>query len=647
MAKLRRRIPVRPAGPRPRHPEGAATSVTLASVPDGFDALVAADLARGLVRHARGPGRPGPCRARRPAPAGVRERARASSRPRSRCCASRPGTASPTTASRRTRAVTAQRMTALARLARSRTLGGAAAHPLDHRQRARAARAAARRDRGRDASRPRPATSSTMDALVALARDQRLHAQRHRARGRRIRRARRHPRPLRAGPAAARSGSTSSATRSRSIRAFDPETQRTTGQLRALDLVPMSEVQLTTESDQPLPAGLRRRLRRADAATTASTRRSARAAAIPGMEHWLPLFHERLDTLFDYVPGRARRSSTRWSTTRPASGSRRSRTTTTPAPRRPEQAEVGDALQAAAAGRALSRPDRMGDSASRELPLARLTPFAQAAGDGRPVHRSRARGAAATSPPSAPTRTPTSSRPPSSTSARCRPTGGASSSRAWSEGSRERLGHVLDDHGLTATKPVASSPRRWRCRQATVALAVWGFEAGLRDRPTSPSSASRTSSATGSCARSAPRKRPQDFLAEVAALTPGDLVVHVDHGIGRFVGLKTIEAAGAPHDCLELALCRRRPALPAGREHRAPVPLRLGGDGGPARQARRRRLAGAQGQAEAAHPRDGGRSSSRSRPPRILKEAPKLRAAGRRSTTSSRRASPTRRPRTS
>jgi transcription-repair coupling factor (superfamily II helicase) len=33
-----------------------------------------------------------------------------------------------------------------------------------------------------------------------------------------------------------------------SIRAFDPETQRTVGSLRSLDLVPMSEVQLTTET---------------------------------------------------------------------------------------------------------------------------------------------------------------------------------------------------------------------------------------------------------------------------------------------------------------------------------------------------------------------------------------------------------------
>ncbi|MBP0574001.1 hypothetical protein J8J27_25210, partial [Mycobacterium tuberculosis] len=43
-----------------------------------------------------------------------------------------------------------------------------------------------------------------------------------------------------------------------------------------------------------------------------------------------------------------------------------------------------------------------------------------------------------------------------------------------------------------------------------------------------------------------------DFLTEVTSLDEGDLVVHVDHGIGRFVGLKTITAAGAPHDCLEI-----------------------------------------------------------------------------------------------
>src|SRR5205085_12158897 len=47
-------------------------------------------------------------------------------------------------------------------------------------------------------------------------------------------------------------------------------------------------------------------------------------------------------------------------------------------------------------------------------------------------------------------------------------------------------------------------------------------------------------------------RRPENFIAEVTSLSAGDLVVHVDHGIGRFVGLRAIEAAGAPHDCLEL-----------------------------------------------------------------------------------------------
>ena len=42
-----------------------------------------------------------------------------------------------------------------------------------------------------------------------------------------------------------------------SIRAFDPETQRSTTQQRSLDLVPMSEARLTTELDPPLPSDLR------------------------------------------------------------------------------------------------------------------------------------------------------------------------------------------------------------------------------------------------------------------------------------------------------------------------------------------------------------------------------------------------------
>ena len=46
--------------------------------------------------------------------------------------------------------------------------------------------------------------------------------------------------------------------------------------------------------------------------------------------------------------------------------------------------------------------------------------------------------------------------------------------------------------------------------------------------------------------------KAENFLTEAQSLSPGDLVVHVDHGIGRFSGLKMVEVQGAPHDCLLL-----------------------------------------------------------------------------------------------
>ena len=48
------------------------------------------------------------------------------------------------------------------------------------------------------------------------------------------------------------------------------------------------------------------------------------------------------------------------------------------------------------------------------------------------------------------------------------------------------------------------------------------------------------------------RRRGNEFLSELTALSPGDLVVHIDHGIGRFDGLSRIEVGDAPHDCLRL-----------------------------------------------------------------------------------------------
>ena len=75
---------------------------------------------------------------------------------------------------------------------------------------------------------------------------------------------------------------------------------------------------------------------------------------------------------------------------------------------------------------------------------------------------------------------------------------------------------------------------RWRCWRSSTASS----------RRISPSSPSRTSSATAWCG-AAHAARVQNFLAEASSLTPGDLVVHIDHGIGRYEGLKTMRSRRA------------------------------------------------------------------------------------------------------
>ena len=85
------------------------------------------------------------------------------------------------------------------------------------------------------------------------------------------------------------------------IKAFDPETQRTGKIVQKLTLMPMSEVAFGEEAEKRFRRGY---VETFGAATGEDPLYEAVSAGqrYPGMEHWLPLFHERLETLFDYVP---------------------------------------------------------------------------------------------------------------------------------------------------------------------------------------------------------------------------------------------------------------------------------------------------------------------------------------------------------
>ena len=84
------------------------------------------------------------------------------------------------------------------------------------------------------------------------------------------------------------------------IRSFDPASQRTTGQARSLDLNPMSEVSLTPETISHFRTQYL-------SLFGAATRDDALYQAVSegrryaGMEHWLPLFYDELETVFDYL----------------------------------------------------------------------------------------------------------------------------------------------------------------------------------------------------------------------------------------------------------------------------------------------------------------------------------------------------------
>jgi transcription-repair coupling factor (superfamily II helicase) len=326
------------------------------------------------------------------------------------------------------------------------------------------------------------------------------------------------------------------------IRAFDAQTQISDDQLRGLDLVPVAEFQLVTETIRRFRTGYVTQF----GATTPDDllyEAVSEGRRYPGMEHWLPLFHDKLETIFDYLPDTPialehlaeDAAHERFSQITDYYDARRDalKQGATPLykPLPPERLYLGGAWK-----------DRLETSS-----LARLTPFAVPETDTLDVGaRSGRNFAAERAEPGANVFEALGAH------VLALQAGGKRVAIAlWSEGARDRMSHVLADHKLHNLRSIDNWPQALALPKPTVALAVLGIESGfetedaaiiseqdiLGDRLVRPRRATR---------------RAENFIAEATSLAPGDLVVHVDHGIGRFAGLQAIEAAGAPHDCLEI-----------------------------------------------------------------------------------------------
>lgn len=122
---------------------------------------------------------------------------------------------------------------------------------------------------------------------------------------------------------------------------------------------------------------------------------------------------------------------------------------------------------------------------------------------------------------------------------------------SWTPGARERLTKLLTERGLEKARPVANYAEALALPGDCVAMAVLGLEHGFE---TDQLLVIGEQDVLGDRLVRSRRKKKKaaDVITEATALSVGDLVVHSDHGIGRFESLKTVEALGASHDCLEL-----------------------------------------------------------------------------------------------
>ena len=361
-----------------------------------------------------------------------------------------------------------------------------------------------------------------------------------------------------------------------SIRRFDPADQRSLGPAKALQLLPASETLLDEATIKRFRSAYRE-LFGAQATGDPLYQAVSDGRRQAGMDHWLPLFEERLATLFDHID--------------PATPVLRGHRTEATAETR--FAAIADYH----ANRVAAAQEQAGSYRPLKPEALYLTENEWDAAERRPVHIVTPFDV----PPSATVIDLETFAARDFTPERTadlnvydkvadhlsdeRRKGRRTIIASYSGGARERLAGLLKEHGVDGLAQVdtwqealgASLPSRLR----------EGSGEGLSDDGTAPETRPplpppASGRGTGTVAlivlpldhgfasdaisllteqdilgerlvRRAKRRKSADaFLAELATLSVGDLVVHLDHGIGRYEGLTSIPVGDSPHDCVAL-----------------------------------------------------------------------------------------------
>ncbi|PHR60341.1 MAG: transcription-repair coupling factor [Robiginitomaculum sp.] len=331
------------------------------------------------------------------------------------------------------------------------------------------------------------------------------------------------------------------------IRSFDPLTQRSTSELKSVNLTPVSEVLLGPEQIS--------RFRREFVASFGAVHDgdpiydAVSAGARPqGVEHWLPLFYEQTDTLLDVLGAQAllvydhlaeQAFSERQTLIRDYYEARK-------------QAPTGRGDLSAPQYRALAPAQLYLDeeelaTRTSSMMVRHFAPFIFPPADDVTDLGGREG------------RNFSLERQDRNTNVfdvvgqhvdAARQAGKQVMIACLGVGSKERLAQMLRDHGVQAIGLPESWAEANSAPKTVLQMVLLPLETGFE-----------TDTQVFLCeqdifgdrlGRGRRKRRAKNFISEAGSLHLDDLVVHADHGIGRYVGLRTLDVHDAPHDCLEL-----------------------------------------------------------------------------------------------
>ena len=328
-----------------------------------------------------------------------------------------------------------------------------------------------------------------------------------------------------------------------SLRTFDPNTQMSTGRLDSHLLLPASEALLDEDSIKRFRSRYREMFG-ANATQDPLYEAVSDGRRLAGMEHWLPLFEKKLATLFDHL---GKDDLIVIDQASIAAADERVKDIS-------DYYDQRTAITGQAKGnyRPL-KPDALyltGEELKKALeaaPAHRTTPFDEPESDkvvgfgfrsGRDFAPERARGDNVYP--------VLADHLKSLAKAGKRPL-----LAAYSKGSRSRIASILEEAGM----PVQMA-ETW---QEALGMAAKGKPAAMI-LPVEASFANDEMELLTEqdilgdrlVRRKKKRKDSDAFLAELQALSVGDLIVHTEHGIGKYLGLEPIAVGKSKHDCVQL-----------------------------------------------------------------------------------------------